>query len=50
MSEEKVTAPPDFSSFDDLFGLDIHEGSRCWETHALEFFAIGTAVLPLVGE
>jgi hypothetical protein len=30
-----------------VVGLDIHEGSHSWESHVIEFFAIGTAVLPL---
>jgi uncharacterized protein YbjQ (UPF0145 family) len=30
-----------------LVGVDIHEGSHGWLTHVIEFFAIGTAVLPL---
>jgi len=28
-------------------GVDIHDGSHGWQTHIIEFFAIGTAVLPL---
>ncbi len=28
-------------------GVEIHEGSHGWQTHVIEFFAIGTAVLPL---
>ncbi len=27
--------------------VEIHEGSHGWQTHVIEFFAIGTAVLPL---
>ena len=30
-----------------VVGLEIHEGSHGWQTHVIEFFAIGTAVLPL---
>jgi uncharacterized protein YbjQ (UPF0145 family) len=30
--------------------VEIHEGSRGWQTHVIEFFAIGTAVLPLEQE
>src|SRR5262249_27823617 len=28
----------------------FHEGSHGWQTHVIEFFAIGTAVLPLEQE
>jgi uncharacterized protein YbjQ (UPF0145 family) len=30
-----------------VVGVDIHEGSHGWQTHVIEFFAIGTALLPL---
>jgi uncharacterized protein YbjQ (UPF0145 family) len=30
-----------------VVGVDIHEGSHGWRTHVIEFFAIGTAVLPV---
>jgi uncharacterized protein YbjQ (UPF0145 family) len=30
-----------------VVGVDMHEGSHVWQPHVIEFFAIGTAVLPL---
>jgi uncharacterized protein YbjQ (UPF0145 family) len=30
-----------------VVGLDIREGSHGWQTHVIEFFAIGAAVLPV---
>lgn len=33
-----------------VVGVDIHEGSYMWKPHVIEFFAIGTAVLPLAAE
>ncbi|NIJ08825.1 uncharacterized protein YbjQ (UPF0145 family) [Sphingomonas vulcanisoli] len=32
-----------------VVGADLHEGSHNWQTHVIEFFAIGTAVLPIEG-
>lgn len=32
-----------------VVGADLHEGSHGWSTHVIEFFAIGTAVLPIEG-
>jgi uncharacterized protein YbjQ (UPF0145 family) len=32
-----------------VVGADLHEGSHGWSTHVIEFFAIGTAVVPLEG-
>jgi uncharacterized protein YbjQ (UPF0145 family) len=30
-----------------VVGVDMHEGSHGWQTHVIEFFAVGTAVLPI---
>jgi uncharacterized protein YbjQ (UPF0145 family) len=32
-----------------VIGSDLHEGNHGWSAHTIEFFAIGTAVLPLQG-
>lgn len=32
-----------------VVGADLHEGSHNWSPHVIEFFAIGTAVMPLEG-
>jgi uncharacterized protein YbjQ (UPF0145 family) len=33
-----------------VVGVDLHEGSHNWQPHVIEFFAVGTAVVPLGGE
>ncbi len=33
-----------------VVGMQLHEGSHNWQPHVIEFFAIGTAVLPLAQE
>ena len=33
----------------DAILADLHEGSHGWSTHVIEFFAIGTAVVPIEG-
>jgi uncharacterized protein YbjQ (UPF0145 family) len=33
-----------------VVGVDLHEGSHNWEPHIIEFFAIGTAVIPISTE
>ncbi len=30
-----------------VVGVDLHEGSHTWKSHVIEFFAVGTAVVPL---
>jgi uncharacterized protein YbjQ (UPF0145 family) len=34
---------------DGVVGADLHEGSHHWSSHVIEFFAIGTAVVPIPG-
>jgi uncharacterized protein YbjQ (UPF0145 family) len=33
-----------------VVGVDLHEGSYGWQPHVVEFFAVGTAVLPISAE
>jgi uncharacterized protein YbjQ (UPF0145 family) len=47
---ERMQAEAAAAKAEGVVGLDIHEGSHGWETHVIEFFAIGTAVLPLDNE
>ncbi len=42
MQQEAATARAE-----GVVGVEISEGSHVWQTHVIEFFAIGTAVLPL---
>jgi uncharacterized protein YbjQ (UPF0145 family) len=32
-----------------VVGVDLHEGNHNWEPHVIEFFAVGTAVVPIAG-
>jgi uncharacterized protein YbjQ (UPF0145 family) len=33
-----------------VVGVDLHEGSHAWQPHIIEFFAVGTAVIPITTE
>jgi uncharacterized protein YbjQ (UPF0145 family) len=33
-----------------VVGVDLHEGSHAWQPHVIEFFAVGTAVVPIAAE
>ena len=44
---ERMQAEAANAKAEGVVGLDIHEGSHSWESHVIEFFAVGTAVLPL---
>ena len=37
------------ASAEGVVGADLHEGSHNWSPHVIEFFAIGTAVVPIEG-
>ncbi|CEG58380.1 heavy metal-binding domain-containing protein [Legionella fallonii] len=47
---ERMQAEAAAANAEGVVGVDIHEGSHGWQTHVIEFFAIGTAVLPLEQE
>ena len=32
-----------------IVGVDLHERSHGWGSHVIEFFAIGTAIIPAEG-
>ena len=33
-----------------VVGVDLHEGPHNWQPHIIEFFAVGTAVVPISKE
>jgi len=44
---ERMQAEASAAKAEGVVGMDIHEGNHCWQTHVIEFFALGTAVNPL---
>jgi uncharacterized protein YbjQ (UPF0145 family) len=44
---ERMQAEASAAKAEGVVGVEIHEGSHSWQPHVIEFFAIGTAVLPL---
>ena len=47
---ERMQAEAAAAHAEGVVGVDIHEGSHVWKSHVIEFFAIGTAVVPLEQE
>lgn len=47
---ERMQAEAAAAQAEGVVGMNIHEGSHGWQTHVIEFFAIGTAVLPIENE
>ena len=46
---ERMQAEASKAGAEGVIGADLHEGSHNWSSHVIEFFAIGTAVLPIEG-
>jgi uncharacterized protein YbjQ (UPF0145 family) len=47
---ERMQAEASAAKAEGVVGVAIHEGSHVWASHVIEFFAIGTAVVPLEQE
>ena len=47
---ERMQAEAAAAKAEGVVGVDIREGSHVWKSHVIEFFAIGTAVLPLAAD
>jgi uncharacterized protein YbjQ (UPF0145 family) len=47
---ERMQAEAAAAKAEGVVGVDIREGNHAWQSHVIEFFAIGTAVLPLAAE
>jgi uncharacterized protein YbjQ (UPF0145 family) len=44
---ERLQSEASQAGAEGVVGVDMHEGSHNWQSHVIEFFAIGTAVSPL---
>jgi uncharacterized protein YbjQ (UPF0145 family) len=49
LAMERMQLEATKASAEGVVGADLHEGSHGWSTHVIEFFAIGTAVVPIEG-
>ncbi len=47
---ERMQAEAAEAGAEGVVGVDLHEGSHSWQPHIIEFFAVGTAVLPITTE
>lgn len=50
LAMERMTLEAKTARAEGVVGVDIHEGNHGWQSHVIEFFAIGTAVSPLGDE
>lgn len=47
LAMERMTLEAKTAQAEGVVGVDMHEGNHGWQSHVIEFFAIGTAVSPL---
>ncbi len=47
LAMERMQAEAIHLKAEGIVGVDIHEGRYSWDSHVIEFFVIGTAVIPL---
>ena len=46
---ERMQAEAESLEAEGIVGVQLHERSHGWGSHIIEFFAIGTAIIPIEG-
>ena len=49
LAMERMQAEALAAQAEGIVGVDLHERSHGWGSHVIEFFAIGTAIIPAEG-
>ncbi|MCC7531747.1 MAG: heavy metal-binding domain-containing protein, partial [Candidatus Melainabacteria bacterium] len=47
LAMERMQAEAEQLQAEGIVGVDIHEGNYGWSTHVIEFFVVGTAIVPI---
>jgi uncharacterized protein YbjQ (UPF0145 family) len=47
LTMERMQAEAENVQAQGIVGVDIHEGNYSWSSHVIEFFAVGTAIVPI---
>lgn len=47
LAMERMQKEAQITKAEGVIGTEIHEKSHIWESHVIEFFAVGTAIAPL---
>lgn len=47
LAMERMQAEAEHLKAEGIVGVDIHEGSYGWSTNVIEFFCVGTAIIPI---
>jgi uncharacterized protein YbjQ (UPF0145 family) len=50
LAMERMQTEAQTAKAEGVIGTEIHEKSHRWESHVIEFFAVGTAITPLTSE
>ena len=47
LAMERMQVEAEHVNAEGIVGVDIHEGNYSWNSHVIEFFVVGTAIVPL---
>jgi uncharacterized protein YbjQ (UPF0145 family) len=47
LAMERMQAEAENLEAQGIVGVDIHEGNYSWSSHVIEFFSVGTAIVPI---
>ena len=50
LAMERMQAEAETAGAEGIVGVQLHEGSHGWDSHVIEYFAVGTAVTPTSAE
>jgi uncharacterized protein YbjQ (UPF0145 family) len=50
LAQERMNAEAEELKAEGIVGVDLHEGTYNWSTNVIEFFAVGTAIVPMSKE
>jgi uncharacterized protein YbjQ (UPF0145 family) len=50
LAMERMQAEAEQAQAEGIVGVQLHEGSHGWDSHVIEYFAVGTAVTPSSGD
>jgi uncharacterized protein YbjQ (UPF0145 family) len=50
LAMERMQAEAEALQAEGIVGVQLHEGSHGWSSHVIEYFAVGTAIVPTSDE
>ena len=50
LAMERMQTEAEALEAEGIVGVQLHEGSHGWDSHVIEYFAVGTAVTPIADD